>query len=109
MTSQTELQAIIDNQIAKLVALRASVPSLTCFDMIDQRDSGLAVNRILTAHAELNADAEMQTIDLVRSFGSQDAMTANERRDYRLGRCDDYSDLTHAALEAMQSAVSEAA
>ncbi|MDR6431989.1 hypothetical protein [Brucella pseudogrignonensis] len=109
MNSQSELQAIIDNQIARLVALRARIPALTCFDMVDQRSSGLEINRTLEAIAELNADAEIQAIDMVRSFGSENAISQLERSQYRLARRDDYSDLTFTALENMQAAVLEAA
>ncbi|MEN5276298.1 hypothetical protein ABE527_05025 [Brucella sp. TWI432] len=109
MSGQSELQAIIDNQMARLAALRSRVPSLTCYDMEDQRDSGMEVSRILAELAEVNADTEIQTIDMLRSFGSEDALSSKQRIDYRLGRRDDYSDLTFTALENMQTAVLEAA
>ncbi|MBC8718757.1 hypothetical protein [Ochrobactrum sp. Marseille-Q0166] len=69
----------------------------------------MEVSRILAELAEIDADTEIQTIDMLRSFGSEEALNAKQCIDYRLGRRDDYSGLTVTALENMQTAVLEAA
>ncbi len=102
-TGQSELKAIIASQIEKLQSLYERVPALPVWDMETQNESGLEVNRVLTEQAEINADAELRSIDLLRSFAGLDELSGNERRDYRLARRDDYSDLTHASIEVLNA------
>ena len=102
MSGQSEVKAILDSLITKLEAIKSRVPSLACYDLIEQSESGKEIYRLIGSVAEAATDAEIQLIDQLRSFGSEKPMSDTERRDYRLKRSEDILDLTDAAVERIK-------
>lgn len=110
MSGKSELIAIIDAQIAALQSIKDTVPSLTCFDNVDQFDSGMNIHRALFALVEANSDAEIKVVDQLRSFASQEELSKTERAVIRSNHIDDLNDTIFDTMEEMKkSAFGEAA
>ena len=99
MSGRSEMQAIIDRQIAQLQRIRDDIPSLTCYDLIDQGESAFGVKRILDAMLEANMEAVIGTIDMLRSFGNHGYISRDECAQLRANQRDDVDGLIYDALE----------
>ncbi|ALJ98274.1 Hypothetical protein BIBO1_0910 [Brucella inopinata BO1] len=97
MSTKSEIEAILNNEIARLEALVCrvqSIPYLGCLTLTDQGDSGKEIFRLLGQLLEIHRDSELQTMDIHAGYGNQPGPNNLQRADYWTKRVEDVLDLT---------------